>query len=55
MANIRIVMCQLESMVHTYVRMYVHTHKFVHVVQSFVKGHRKSGVISIKHSRDTYN
>ena len=24
----------------------------VHVVQSFVKGHRKSGVISIKHSRD---
>ena len=24
----------------------------VHVVQSFIKGHRKSGVISIKHSRD---
>ena len=22
----------------------------VHVVQSFIKGHRKSGVISIKHS-----
>ena len=27
----------------------------VHVVQSFIKGHRKSGVISIKHSRDNYN
>ena len=25
----------------------------VHGVQSFIKGHRKSGVISIKHSRDT--
>ena len=24
----------------------------VHVVQAFIKGHRKSGVISIKHSRD---
>ena len=24
----------------------------VHGVQSFIKGHRKSGVISIKHSRD---
>ena len=24
----------------------------VHVVQSFIKGHRKSGVISIKHSSD---
>ena len=24
----------------------------VYVVQSFIKGHRKSGVISIKHSRD---
>ena len=24
----------------------------VHVVQSFIKGHRKSGVILIKHSRD---
>ena len=24
----------------------------VHVVQSFIKGHRKSGVISIKRSRD---
>ena len=24
----------------------------VHVVQSFIKGHRKSGEISIKHSRD---
>ena len=24
----------------------------VHVVQLFIKGHRKSGVISIKHSRD---
>ena len=24
----------------------------VHVVQSFIKEHRKSGVISIKHSRD---
>ena len=23
--------------------------------QSFIKGHRKSGVISIKHSRDNYN
>ena len=27
----------------------------VHVVQSFIKGHRKSGVISIKHSRDKLN
>ena len=27
----------------------------VHVVQSFIKGHRKSGVISIKHSRDITN
>ena len=27
----------------------------VHVVQSFIKGHRKSGVISIKHSRDMTN
>ena len=27
----------------------------VHVVQSFMKGHRKSGVISIKHSRDITN
>ena len=25
---------------------------YVHVVQSFIKGHRKSGVISTKHSRD---
>ena len=24
----------------------------MHVVQSFIKGHRKSGVISMKHSRD---
>ena len=24
----------------------------VHVVQSFIKGHRKSGVISIEHSRE---
>ena len=27
----------------------------VHVVQSFIKGHRKSGVISIKYSRDMTN
>ena len=27
----------------------------VHGVQSFIKGHRKSGVISIKHSRDRTN
>ena len=27
----------------------------VHGVQSFIKGHRKSGVISIKHSRDITN
>ena len=27
----------------------------VHVVQSFIKGHRKSGVILIKHSRDNYD
>ena len=27
----------------------------VHAVQSFIKGHRKSGVISIKHSRDITN
>ena len=27
----------------------------VHGVQSFIKGHRKSGVISIKHSRDMTN
>ena len=27
----------------------------VHGVQSFIKGHRKSGVISIKHSRVSYN
>ena len=27
----------------------------VHVVQSFIKGHRKSGVISMKHFRDNYN
>ena len=27
----------------------------VHGVQSFIKGHRKSGVISIKHSRDNYD
>ena len=27
----------------------------VHVVQLFIKGHRKSGVISIKHSKDNYN
>ena len=27
----------------------------VHVVQSFIKGHIKSGVISIKHSRDITN
>ena len=27
----------------------------VHVIQSFIKGHRKSGVISIKHSRDMTN
>ena len=27
----------------------------VQVVQSFIKGHRKSGVISIKHSRDNYH
>ena len=27
----------------------------VHGVKSFIKGHRKSGVISIKHSRDNYN
>ena len=27
----------------------------LHVVQSFIKGHRKSGVISIKHSRDMTN
>ena len=27
----------------------------VHGVQSFIKGHRKSGVISIKHSRDSHN
>ena len=27
----------------------------VDVVQSFIKGHRKSGVISIKHSRDIAN
>ena len=27
----------------------------VHVVQSFIKGYRKSGVISIKHSRDITN
>ena len=24
----------------------------VHVVQSFIKGHRKSGMFSIEHSRD---
>ena len=27
----------------------------VHGVQSFIKGHRKSGVISMKHSRDITN
>ena len=27
----------------------------VHGVQAFIKGHRKSGVISIKHSRDITN
>ena len=27
----------------------------VHVVQSFIKGHRKLGVILIKHSRDITN
>ena len=27
----------------------------VHVVQSFINGHIKSGVISIKHSRDITN
>ena len=27
----------------------------VHVVQSFIKEHRKSGVISIKHFRDNCN
>ena len=27
----------------------------VHGVQSFIKGHRKSGVISIKYSRDITN
>ena len=27
----------------------------VHVIQSFIKGHRKSGVISIKHSRGVTN
>ena len=27
----------------------------VHVVQSFIKGHRKSGVISIRYSRDMTN
>ena len=27
----------------------------VHVVQSLIKGHRKSEVISIKHSRDITN
>ena len=27
----------------------------VHGVQSFIKGHRKSGVISINHSRDITN
>ena len=27
----------------------------VHVVQSFINGHRKYGVFSIKHSRDTAN
>ena len=27
----------------------------MHGVQSFIKGHRKSGVISIKHSRDMTN
>ena len=27
----------------------------VHVIQSFIKGHRKSGVISIKYSRDITN
>ena len=27
----------------------------VHVVQSFIKGHRKLGVLSIKHSRDITN
>ena len=27
----------------------------VYIVQSFIKGHRKSGVISMKHSRDITN